>query len=130
MRYITQIFIFVLYRFSKSASSFGLCFSLKFVAMKKRYVLSAGVFSLICLSCQNEIDPGTPNSTDIKIEASFQTNKISKDVEILSKEDAMSVAAIFADANLTRSGSRQVRNVVAINDETGNPLMYAVNFDE
>lgn len=82
------------------------------------------------LSCQNEIDPGSPNSTDIKIEASFQTNKISKDVEILSKEDAMSVAAIFADANLTRSGSRQVRNVVAINDETGNPLMYAVNFDE
>ena len=42
----------------------------------------------------------------------------------------MSVAAIFADANLTRSGSRQIRNVVAINDETGNPLMYAVNFDE
>ena len=98
--------------------------------MKKWYVLLAGVFSLMSLSCQNEIDPGSPNSTDIKIEASFQTNKISKDVEILSKEDAMSVAAIFADANLTRSGSRQVRNVVAINDETGNPLMYAVNFDE
>lgn len=93
--------------------------------------LSVLFLFLMCVSCQNKIESNLNGSTDLKVEESLQKAKIAKHTESLSEDDAVSVASIFSEnAKLTKSGSRQIRDVVTINGENGKPLIYAVNYDD
>lgn len=99
--------------------------------MKRLYALFLIPFFLMCLSCQNEIELVSSGSTELNVKESRQKTKIAKQVDVLSEEDAMSVAAIFSDnTQLTKSYPGQIRDVVTIKGETGKPLMYAVNYDD
>lgn len=51
----------------------------------------------MCLSCQNEIYPVSSGLTDLNVKESRQETKIAKQADVLSEDDAISVAAIFSD---------------------------------
>lgn len=73
--------------------------------MKRLYALFWIPFFLMCLSCQNEIDPVSSGLTDLNVKESRQKTKIAKQADVLSEDDAISVAAIFSDnTQLTKSG--------------------------
>lgn len=65
--------------------------------MKRLYALFWIPFFLMCLSCQNEIDPVSSGLTDLNVKESRQKTKIAKQADVLSEDDAISVAAIFSD---------------------------------
>ena len=58
--------------------------------------------------------------------------KISKDISVLSADDAIKVANLFSHGKvLTKSETlKDVRNVVPIKDASDRTLMYAVNYDD
>jgi hypothetical protein len=58
--------------------------------------------------------------------------KISKDISVLSSDDAINVANLFSHGKvLTKSETlKDVRNVVPIKDASDRTLMYAVNYDD
>ena len=93
-------------------------------------------FTLILLVC---ILVGCAKNADIEsvnvpVEPASQTvlPKISKDISVLSADDAIKVANLFAHGNvLTKSETlKDVRNVVPIKDASDRTLMYAVNYDD
>ena len=58
--------------------------------------------------------------------------KISKDISVLSADDAIKVANLFSHGKvLTKSETlKDVRNVVPIKDASDRTLMYVVNYDD
>lgn len=58
--------------------------------------------------------------------------KISRDINILSTEDAITLSNLFHNNHITSKSncSKVVKNVIPINDDSGQTLMYAVNYDD
>lgn len=97
--------------------------------MKRNIVF---LLSIICfLACQEQqyfeiiSEPSIVNKEKTLV-------KISKDINVLSTEDAITLSNLYHNNHITSksSYSNVVKNVIPINDDSGQTLMYAVNYDD
>ncbi len=102
---------------------------LKFQKTAKQvyYILGIAIMSIIT-SCHNESDYVQTQLLDTDSEIQ---KGINPETTELTAEDAKIVALMYNCENNTRSVThKDVKNVVAIRDEKGEPSIYAVNFNK
>ncbi len=92
--------------------------------------------ALSLVSCENDLQAPT-QETDFKAPlartaSSNSVNKLDASVVELAANDAATVAGVYLKKNaLSRSdNTKSVKNIVTINDSTGNPAIYVVNFED
>lgn len=87
------------------------------------------IMTLGFISCHKEVGVADLSSVE---NVTVEQRKISSDITSLSETDAIIVAEVFANSDVaTRSfGNKQIKEVVTITDNEGDPAIYAVNFDD
>ena len=90
--------------------------------------------ALSLVSCENDLQAPT-QETDFKAPlartaSSNSVNKLDASVVELAANDAATVAGVYLKKNaLSRSdNTKSVKNIVTINDSTGNPAIYVVKY--
>lgn len=99
----------------------------------KRAVIIAISLSVL-LSCEKESIVNTVNTTDsndsIDIDETTTIKRLSRSSINLAPEDALIVVSLCEERPITRSLVSNIKDVVTIPDEQGEPAIYAVNLDD